>query len=214
MKRIAVVLILLNVFTASSQKVDDLFQLSDVKISWLGIDFSHVKLIGDFAQFFKAGEKSPLEIRNNYFPAWNEIILKEQDKYDLTGMLRKDSIYFDLEMIMKKNGETPLEILEAYDSPNYTMDDIKSFVNEYKLVNTEGIGIIFIAESMDKYKEEAYFHFVAIDLKTKTILLHERLRGEPSGFGLRNYWAGAIHEVICDIEKKYYRKWKRQYRAN
>lgn len=211
MKRIALLLMLLNIFPASSQKVEDLFQPSDVKISWLGIDYSHVKLIGDFAQFYGAGRKSMLEIRNDYFPAWNKLILKEPHKYDLMGMLRKDSIYYDLKMIMKKNDETPLETLEDYNTPNYSADDIKSFVKEYKLENTEGIGIVFIAESLDKYKKEAYFHFVAINLKDKTILLQKRLRGEPSGFGLRNYWAGAIHAVIKDIENRYYRKWKRIY---
>jgi hypothetical protein len=56
---------------------------------------------------------------------------------------------------------------------------------------------------------EAWYHFVAIDMRTSNVLLHDRLRGEPSGIGLRNYWANSFHKVIRNIRDYYYWEWKK-----
>ncbi len=191
-----------------SQTLDDLYKPSDVKISYLGIDFSHVKLIGDFSQFAEAGYTSTLEIRDRYFPRWNKIVLAEPQKYDLKGMLRKGNIFFDIDMIMKLNSKAPLEDMESYNTPNYNFDDIKKFVAEYDLKNKKGLGVVFIAECLNKNLAEAYYHFVVLNLETKEILLHKRLQGKPRGFGLRNYWAGSIYDIIKDIRNFYYLQWK------
>jgi hypothetical protein len=194
-----------------SQTAEDLFTSSDTKISWLGIDFSNVRLIGDFSQFSGAGEKNPSQIKNKYFPAWNRLILDEREKYDVAGMLRKDKVFYDIEMIMEINESAPLEEMETYNAPIYSKEDIGEFVKKYKTKGKEGIGIVFIAESLNKANTEAWFHFVAINLTNSKILVQDRIRGEPSGIGLRNYWAGAIHDVIKEISRSRYRNWKSDY---
>jgi len=195
----------------NSQTAEDIFKSSDVKISWLGIDFSHVKLIGDFSEFSGAGEKSFVQIRDQYFRQWNNLILAEPQKYDIKGMLRKGDIYDDIEMLMKINYKSAIENMESYNTPNYTTDSIEDFIAPYDIENKEGIGVLFIAESLNKNTKEAYFHFVAINMKTKKLLIHERLRGVPVGFGLRNYWAGSIYYVINDIKKVHYKNWKKKF---
>ncbi len=205
------VTLILSSLNGYNQTVQDLFTSSDVKISYLGVDFSHVKLIGDFSQFEDAGQKSSVQIRDKYFPGWNKLILSEPDKYDIKGMLRKGEIFNDLDMVMDKNAEAGLEDMEAYNNPNYSKEDIEKYISEYKFSDNNGIGIIFIAECLDKNSQEAYFHFVAINKESKELLIHERLRGEPRGFGLKNYWAGAIYDVIKSIRNVHYKKWKRRY---
>ena len=64
MKKLIFILSILLTNISYSQKIEDLFKASDVKVSWLGIDFSHIKLIGDFAQFESAGMKNPVEMRD------------------------------------------------------------------------------------------------------------------------------------------------------
>ena len=206
---ITIVLLIVSLF-GESQTVQDLFNSSNVQISWLGVDFSHVKLIGDFSQFNGAGEKSNMQIRDEYFVAWNKLILQEPDKYDIKGMLRKDTIIYDIDMLMKINAATPLEDMESYNTPKYTENDIKNFISSYNTEGKKGIGILFLAESLNKSAKEAYFHFVAINMKTKKILIHDRLRGKPKGFGLRNYWAGSIYRIIKKIKKKRYTIWMKQ----
>jgi hypothetical protein len=202
-------LLMISAFTYA-QTAQDLFS-GDTKISWLGVDFSNVKLVGDFSQFHGAGEKSPSQIKRTFFPAWNNLVLDEREKYDVAGMLRKDKVFYDIDMILDVNANASLDEMEQYNAPTYSREDIEKFVKKYKTQGKEGIGIVFIAETLNKAETEAYFHFVALDMGTNKILVHDRIRGEPSGIGLRNYWAGAIHDVIKEITKSRYRNWKSEY---
>ncbi len=194
-------------YTSSTQTAADLFS-GNTKVSWLGIDFSHTKLIGGFDQVQGALVQSPMEIRNDYFPAWNKLIINEAKKYDVNAMLRKDNVRYDIDMIMRVNATTPLGELEAYNAPDYSKDDIKKFVKEYKIENKEGLGIVFINECLNKAREEAVFHVVVLNMKTNEVLIYERVKGKPQGFGLRNFWAGAIYSVIKQVRNKHYGEWK------
>jgi len=197
------------ILVINAQTAQNLFR-QDVQVTWLGIDFSHVKIIGNFAEFFDAGEKSTWQIRDIYFPSWNALIMEEPAKYDIRGMLRKGDIVFDLDMISAINAQTPLEMMEAYKTIRFTGEDIQSFLKSYDLKGREGIGVVFIAECLNKNALEALYHFVAFDMPSGKVLLHERLRGQPSGFGLRNYWANSIHKVIRNIRDYYYWEWKKR----
>jgi hypothetical protein len=210
MKNILIILLLpFLALTANAQDAQDLFR-PEVPVTWMGIDYSHCKLIGNFAEFADAGRKSTWQIRDSYFLKWNAIILNEPDKYDIRGMLRRGNIVFDLEMITGINAQTPLAEMEVFTPLIYSEEDIQSFVNQYQFKDKNGIGIVFIAESMNKILSEAWYHFVAIDLGTGKVILHERLRGQPSGIGLRNYWANSIHNVIRNIQEYYYWEWKKR----
>lgn len=195
--------------TAHAQTAKDLFENTDIKVSWLGIDYAHVKLIGKFDQFGDWGEQSLSELKNDYFPAWNKLVVNERDKYAVGPMLKLNSIYYDIEMMMDHNSSAKLKELEAYNEPNYTLKDIQKFVNEYNTKGKEGIGILFVAEAYNKSAEQGIHHFVAINMKTKKILVHERIVTEPGGFGLRNYWAGSIHSAIEKIDRHLYKKWEK-----
>lgn len=207
MKPTSIIVVLLLAYTnLFSQTNNDLFKPS-TKITWLGVDYSHVQLIGTFAQFEDAGEQDLNSIRDNYFPAWNKLILDERTKYDIQGMLNKDNIYYDIQMITELNSKTPVEDLETLNQIEYTTTDINDFVANYSFEPSENIGIVFIAECLNKSATEAFYHFVAIDMSNNSIIMQERLKGKPGGFGLRNYWAGSIYSVIKQIRNKKYAQW-------
>jgi hypothetical protein len=210
MKKIFFILLLLTlIFSSNAQSAGDLFR-ADVPVTWLGIDYSHCKLIGNFAEFAEAGRKSTWQIRDTYFPKWNAIILNEPEKYDVKGMLRRGDIVYDLGMITAINAQTPLAEMEVFNPVIYSEADIQSFVNQYDFKDKNGIGVVLITESLNKISPEAWYHFVAIDMGTGKVVLHERLRGQPSGIGLRNYWANSIHKVIENIQEYYYWEWKKK----
>jgi len=212
MKEKLIIVVLLTIaILGKSQTAADLFNPSDIEISWLGVDFSHVKLIGEFSQFSGAGEQSNIQIRDKYFVAWNKLILAEPDKYDIKEMLRIDTIIYDLDMLMEVNSATKLEDMESYNNPNFTENDIKNFISTYNTDDKVGIGIMFLAECLNKNEKVAYFHFIALSMKTKELLIHERLRGKPKGFGFRNYWAGSINRVIKEIKNERYEDWVREF---
>ncbi len=202
-------LLLISTFIFA-QTAKDMVTASDVEVTWLGVDFSHVKLIGEFNQWASGGEKSSYQIQDIYFPAWNDLVLNEPKKFDLEGMLRKNDLGYDTDMIRKKNEEAPLEEMEADSEPDYSKEEIASFIKEYD-GDGEGIGVVFIAEALNKRRALATYHFVAFNRSNGEILIHEELKTEPSGFGLRNYWGGSIYRAIKEIRKEYYKKWRSEY---
>lgn len=211
MRKFLVILsISLFCITGYSQSIQEFFN-KDIQVTWLGLDYTNCKIIGEWSQFNGAGEYGASEIRDKYFPAWNHLVLSEPDKYDLKSMIRQENIYIDIEMIMSKNAEVSIRNLEAYNPPNYDLDQIQEFVKNYDLDGRSGLGMVFINEYMSKYENFAVFHFVLLDMSTKEILLHQKCKGEPRGFGIRNYWAGSLHEVMGQIRKTHYPKWKRKY---
>ena len=211
MKKISIAFFILFtvVHYGYSQQAEDLFKVG--KIKFFGIDFSHVKLIGDFSQFNGIGATTPATIRDTYFPAWNNLLMEEPDKFNLKTMLRKDDISVDLTMVTSLNVKTALETLEGTTSPIYTKEDIQKFIRNYSTQTREGMAVLFVAESLNKTLKEGYFHFVLFRLTDNEILIHERIKGIPQGMSIRNYWAGSIFKVMESIQKVYYGQWKSKY---
>ncbi|MDB5272096.1 MAG: hypothetical protein JWO58_463 [Chitinophagaceae bacterium] len=194
-----------------AQTARDIFTTSDYEFTWLGIDYSQVKLIGDFSQFSGAGGVSPYSMKSRYFPAWNNLVINERSKYNIQGALRKSNLQYDISEVTVKNAEAALENMEVYNAPNYNQQKIQEMVNGYSFVGKKGVGILFVAECLNKASEEAYYHVVLINMMTKEILVYERIRSTPAGIGLRNYWAGSIYSVIKTIDKNY-KSWKARYK--
>lgn len=177
MKKVILYLFALSAVNSSNgQTASDLFYSKEVKVSWLGIDFSHTKLIGSFEQIQGVLNQSPQEIKNDYFPRWNRLIINEAQKYDVNAMLRKENVRYDIEMIMGLNALTPIGNMQVDNPPDYTRADIEKFVSEYKLEGKSGIGVVFVNECLNKAWEEAIFHVVVLNLSTKEILIYERIK--------------------------------------
>lgn len=212
MKTIAlIVAVAISSFASHAQTMKELVNGSDHKVTWLGIDYSHVKLIGDFNQFAEAGASGPKLIKDKYFSGWNELIVKEYKKYDLQGAFRKDSVYFKLGAINKINAATSVENMEAESEPNYSIDDIKSFVKNYDYNVSEGFGVLLVCEYMNKLTQKAKYHILIYNLSSDEIIHTEEFTGVAGGFGLRSYWAKPYFEAINQIKAKRFKAWKKQY---
>lgn len=213
MKKISALLFGLIFLTSTfyAQTVEDLFQNSPTKITWLGIDYSHVKLIGSFSNFNETTKITPEIIKNDYFVRWNELILKESNKYTIDKMFRKKDINYNIEGITSINAQTDLTSIEQTTSPNYTELQLQQFVKNYFFNQTEGIGLMFLAETLNKTSEVAIYHVLAINLTNNEILLTDKFVTKPGGFGLRNYWASSYLRVIETIRDHKYSAYKKKY---
>ena len=195
----------------NAQSVEDLFQNSPTKFTWLGIDYSHVKLIGSFSNFNENTKITPEIIKNDYFVRWNELILKESNKYTIDKMFRKKDINYNIEGVTAINAQTDLTSIVQTASPNYTEIQLQQFVKNYYFNQSEGIGLLFVAESMNKIREEAIYHVLAINLTNNEILLCDKFTTKPGGIGLRNYWASSYLKVIETIRDHKYPAYKKRY---
>jgi len=211
MKKIILIAALLFFGNVNAQSIKDLFNPSSTPITWLGIDFSHVKLIGDFAQVAEAGQVGPIAIRDMYFPGWNGLFYKEAEKYNVKEMLRKETVLINTTAIDAINASASIEGLEGTEDPEYTKEDIQGFVRNYKFNTSEGLGVFMVAESLNKNRVLATYHFIVIDLKNNEILLHEKMSAAPGGFGIRNYWARSFYNVMLNIRDNEFKAWKKMY---
>lgn len=192
---------------ADAQTADDLFKVPGPKVTWLGIDYSHVKLIGNISEAQNL-ELTVDEIKETYFYAWNKLIIDEKRKYDMRNIFRSVSAQSKIDTINQINSAAPAEDMADTETPNYDRDNIEEFLESYDF-GLEGIGILFIAESLDQ-EGTGIYHFVVINLSNKNaILIHNRISGKAGGEGFRNYWARSFYNVLIEVTEKRYRIWKR-----
>ena len=91
--------------------------------------------------------------------------------------------------------------------------DIANCVEALPLEGKEGIGLVFIMEGMKKFDGKGYgsVWITLINMKTKEVLMTERIEREADGFGFRNYWVSVIRRTIGEIDWSKYKEWKRKY---
>jgi len=211
MKKGILLAALLLIGNVNAQSIKDLFNPSSTPITWLGIDFSHVKLIGDFAQVAEAGQVGPIAIRDTYFPGWNGLFFSESEKYNVKEMLRKEAVTINTSAIDAINAGASIEELEGVTDPGYKKEDIQGFVRNYKFNVNQGLGVLMVAESLNKNHAMATYHFIVVDLTNNEILLYEKLSAAPGGIGIRNYWARSFYNVMINIRDNKYKAWKKMY---
>ena len=150
-----------------------------------GVDYTHAKVFAadeSIADFTKA------------FEGINMLLLSESDKYDFTRVLGKTANIV-IEPIMKITAivdyDNMMTLSNIYDEPNTA-----EIVRNYELPQTEGTGIVMIAKFLDKPNARATYDIVVFDIATRKILQEKEVIGEAGGFGLRNYWARTVYNII------------------
>jgi hypothetical protein len=209
MKKVTVltlgILFTVNLF---SQDMSEIFQTE--KATWFGLDYSEAYFIGS------EGFTNPSDIKDRYFNSWNILIKNEYDKYNLGKFFKKSKEEISLENVTKRNQD--LNIYARVIADNSKMiqldkDKVQEMIIKYDFNDDqEGLGIVFIVESYSKTAVIANYFVTFFDIKTKKVLLTERMEGKPGGFGIRNYWAKSYYNVLNKIYKKRYKAWEKEYK--
>lgn len=214
MKRLVGSLLLLffnSVHLSAQDGLEEFLNSWRTEVTWLGIDFSHTRYLGD------PGTVDGHEMRRG-FNAINNLMLYESDKYDLREAFQKREINFDIGFMLDRNNaidESKIMSYRTKDTFRFTADSIRQFINSYKLPgNPNGLGLIFICEALDKFNEEGTFYVVCFDMKTKEIFLAEKEVGKAGGFGFRNHWAGCVKDILEQIVKYDFERWQRNFTSD
>lgn len=176
-------------------------EFQKAKVVWYGLDFTKARMIGS------EGFTDPQAIQRDYFQKWNGLIVTEADKYDIKGAFKKDNIDINLDPVNALNAKVDASTLVINKSYGITKEDVQNAVSAYKTDQPDGYGICFVVESFDKMQENAFVWVTVFDAKTKKVVVTERLSGKANGFGFRNYWAGAIDELLKSITSKKLKAW-------
>ena len=165
------------------------------EIVWFGVDFTQARLIGS------EGFTDVQKIKDYYFSEWNNIIVTESDKYNIQKYFAKSSVKRDLTICERRN--KTVNVTNLVTNNTYTLDRnmVDKVIKDYKSKET-GTGLVFIVESFDKTKEKAIIYVTMFDIATKKVIKCEKIEGAAVGFGFRNYWLGAIANVMKASSKK------------
>jgi hypothetical protein len=192
---------------AYAQQMQDIFDRK-AKVTWLGLDFSKAKFIGDRERFGSTSDVQKL------LEAWNDLMIKEKSKFDVAAAIDKIKVEEALEVTKEHNANIDVTELFSSDIKDYFRfkpDDIIAIVNDYDFKGMSGLGVMFNVESFSKLNEEGAIWVTFINLSTKEVFFSERVTGKPGGFGMRNFWAGAIYSMLKGMEKKEFEMWRKKY---
>ena len=195
-----------------SQTLKDFFSNPSTQLTYLGIDYTKNLLI-------KNPSINTSDIKGRLYNNMNQLVLDEQGSknYDIgSAFNRKNTINIDISAVTLNNEKIDsLNIVSTRKSDFKRLKeaDIKNCVEALHLENKEGIGLVFIMEGMKKVNGKGYgsVWITLIDMKTKTVLMTERMEREAEGFGFRNYWVSVIRKTIIEIDWSKYKEWKRKY---
>jgi hypothetical protein len=196
----------LNLFSQTTAK--DIFK--EGEIVWFGLDFSQAKFIGQFEGVQGSGPLSGEDIKQDLMPAWNGVIVNEPLRYNIPLTFRKTSVFNDIEVVANRNKAIDESTMLSINQVTREID-VNAIVASYaKCEKAEGLGLVFIVDYFSKSTIEAAVIVTYFDIKTKKVLFSDRMTAKPRGFGLRNYWAGAIYNVFMEINKTRFDIWKQK----
>jgi hypothetical protein len=179
------------------------------KLTFLGLDFTQAKFIGDATAF-----SNPSAIETQMIPSWNSLLVLEPKKFALDKAFklsgdRYETYIDDIASVNKKVKVDQNISSEAYEINEAT---VAKSVASYKLSKNEGIGVVYVVETLDKPAEKMTVWVTFIDMSSSKVLHTEKVIAKPAGFGFRNYWAGAVANVGKQISSSYYKNWSNKFK--
>jgi len=203
MKKIALfLLVILTANIAHGQTKADIF--GKMPITWLGVDFTQLKFIGTADQFKDAGQITNSDMRNKYFPGWNNLFVSEEKKYNVADAVNRDNVKYAIDVTGDANSKSDGNYFtpNASDYQLLTADKISSLISKYDFKGNMGLGMLFFVDGMSKDKEEASIWITFVNMEDKTVLLTKQVSAGAGGFGFRNYWAKSFFNVLKDMNLK------------
>lgn len=205
---VAVFALSLSAFSSFAQKISEVFSKPETPITWVGIDFSETKYVGD------PGTVAPAEMKG-LFSKINALTVNEPDKYDIgKAFKRSAAVTSKIEVTEAVNEKIePAQIITPNMSEQNHLNEskIQGMVRRYNFpAGSSGVALAFIMENLSKTTEEETFWVTFIDMKTKSVLFTDKVTAKGAGFGFRNHWAGGVYAALKEIKSSYYGKWKKQ----
>ena len=207
LKPIVFMLSILLTLPVFSQDKSDVFNPS-TDITWLGLDFSGAKFIGDRERL---GSESDIR---HLIDAINELMITEADKYNVAAAIQRQSVDNEIEVTNEHNAELDVLAMISRDGKDHVhlnRSQVEEIISSYDFKGKSGIGLMFNVESFNKILEEGSFWITFVTMNSKEVLFTERLTAPPAGFGMRNFWAGSVNEVLIKIKKKEFENWRKKH---
>jgi hypothetical protein len=190
---------------AQSLSAGAFFKTDSITPLYLGMDFTQARLINDEAS-------NATVIQSQQFNGINDLIVKENKKYDLQEAYQRTNWKVDTKETEARNQKADPTLLKSSndaDLNRLNAGDIDKLVENFNFGPNRGYGILLVVAGMDKTKKLATIWFTLVDMDGKKVLFTDMVEGKlGNGFGFRNYWATAIKSAIGTVKSKKYDQWK------
>lgn len=191
----------------NAQSPKEFFGSSDVPVTWLGVDFSLVKMIG-------MADVNLNDVRERQFTGINQVIVNEPDKYKIAKAFDKNNVTNSISEVNKRNEKVNTDGMKSDNASDYQLlkpEDIAKLVKGFDFGDKKGLGILFVMEGMSKTEKEGSMYATLVDMGRRKVLMTERITGKAQGFSWRNYWAYTVYKGLESIDKRKYKEWKEKY---
>ena len=161
---------------------------SSDNVIFYGVDFTHVKVY--------AADES-VEDFENVFKNINILIMDEATKYNFSKVVSSE-IDYNFEPVMKMIKKADFDDVKVFKN-NIPDLQIEEIIEDYKLPERKGTGLIIIPQILNKASSSAKSYVVLFDIDTREILKQKFVTTKAGGFGLRNYWARPFYNITLSV---------------
>lgn len=196
------ILLVLFISPVFSQKVSDVF--TKKTMTFYGLDFSNTKLIGS-STFV-----DPQTIKSKFYRDWNDLMKVERKKYDVAKFYQKRIANYAFSIVNERNKLPTVDKMVIDEDHTISKNLLDRIMTKYRDSDHEGLGLVYIVESINAYDKEMRIWVTFFDIKSHKILLTELFTGKAGGAGVRNYWAKAYYNVMKESAGAY-KKWELLY---
>ncbi len=164
------------------------------EIVWLGIDFTRVKFVGP------AGFNDIHSILAVQTHGMNDVVIKESKKFDFVKFLRKRPRYKAEQVYQHNMNISPEGIVLVSDTGNRVDGAVvQQVVDECKFQQEDAIGLMFVAETLDKNQVAAFAWVAFVDLNSGKVIATSKYAGRAGGLSFRNFWVNAFFDILRQL---------------
>jgi len=193
---------------AFSQTLKEFFGSDATTALFLGVDFTKAKLIDD-------ATANETDIRDRQYAGINELVVTDTKHIDVAKAFHKSTMDHDLGEVNKRNLKADAAQIKSTNTSDFHRlkeDDITTLIKGFDFGDKKGLGVLFVCEAMSKSGKAGAYWVTFIDMKSKKVLLTERMEGKTGmSFGFRNFWTNPIKKVLDDIKDDKVKEWKAKY---
>ncbi len=192
MKKILLVAIVLVCMGASQNASAQKGDLKDIDhLSFYGVDFTYAKVYGadeTAHQFLDA------------FIRINDLFESEPKTYNVSKAFGVRSNELFNRQVKQDVDNIPRNELFTDDNKYAVTDaDIDQVVAKIEKEGDSQYGAVIVTGLLNKTANHGTFTFVIFDQDTKEIIFQQEATGKARGFGLRNFWAGALRGAMKNV---------------
>ena len=171
--------------------------LTAQSVTFFGINYSQLKCIHKVDFVDKLGVTQCQSLVDRYIIEWNEYFLTEKEKFDPSKFFLVTKAEIDLKQ--------SIDVAKTYAVDSCVIENeayaiapekIKSIVKSYQNANASGVGILIIAESLNKQKGIAKYYVTYLDIATGELLYCVKISESPVGYGFAPYWINSLYNAL------------------